>query len=138
MSTQGIEDFIRSAYRRFNDGEKVPPDDLWHADSEYVNSSDDPDPATHRGLEAVRKQFKAWVDTYPDLRVEPVEVLVNGDRAFAWTRWTGHAAQSGAPVAMEMAQVWTVEDGKIRRGEEYFDRAEALMAAGIGDSTTDS
>jgi ketosteroid isomerase-like protein len=129
--SEEIEDFILSAYRRFNQGEKVPPADLWHADAEYVNSSDDPDPATHRGLEAVRKQFAKWVETYPDLTVEPLEVLVHADRVFAWTHWTGHAAQSGAPVEMKMAQVWTVEDGKIRRGEEYFDRAEALEATGL-------
>jgi ketosteroid isomerase-like protein len=131
--SQETEDFIRSAYDRFNAGEKVPPDDLWHADGEYVNSADDPDPAIHRGLQAVREQFARWVDTYPDLRVEPLEILVNGDRVFAWTHWTGHAAASGAPVEMRMAQVWTVDGGKLRRGEEYFDRAEALRAAGLGE-----
>ena len=73
------------------------------------------------------------VETYPDLRVEPIEVLVNANRVFAWTHWTGHAAQSGAPVEMQMAQVWTVDGGKITRGEEYFDRAEALRAAGLGN-----
>jgi ketosteroid isomerase-like protein len=126
-------DLIRSAYDRFNGGEKVPPADLWHADGEYVNSANDPDPAVHRGLEAVRKQFKSWVDTYPDLHVEPVESLVNADRVFVWTHFTGTAAVSGAPVEMQMAQVWTVEDGKIRRCEEYFDRAEALEAAGLSE-----
>ena len=30
-------------------------------------------------------------------------------------------------------QVWTVEGGKIMRGEEYFDRAEALEAAGLSE-----
>jgi ketosteroid isomerase-like protein len=126
-------DLIRSAYDRFNGGEKVPPDDLWHADGEYVNSANDPDPMVHRGLDAVRKQFKKWVDVYPDLRVEPVEFLGNGDRVFVWTHWTGRAATSGAPVEMHMAQVWAVDGGRIRRGEEYYDRAEALEAAGLSE-----
>jgi ketosteroid isomerase-like protein len=52
---------------------------------------------------------------------------------FVWTHFTGTAAVSGAPVEMQMAQVWTVEDGKIRRCEEYFDRAEALEAAGLSE-----
>ena len=129
--SRATEDLIRSAYERFNGGEKVPPDDLWHADGEYVNSAADPDPGVHRGLAAIRKQFKSWVDIYPDLRVEPREIRVNGDRAFVWAHWTGHAAGSGAPVEMEMAQVWTVEGGRFRRGEEYFDRAEGLAAAGL-------
>lgn len=127
------EQFIRSAYDRFNAGEKVPPDDLWHADSEYVTSGDDPDHAIHRGLEAVRAQFKSWVDTYPDLNVEPLEVLVNADRVFVWAQWSGHAAGSGATVEMKMAQVWTVEGGQIRRCEEYLDRAQALEATGLSE-----
>jgi ketosteroid isomerase-like protein len=32
---------------------------------------------------------------------------------------------------MEMAQVCTIEDGTIRRIEEYMDRGEALDAAGL-------
>jgi ketosteroid isomerase-like protein len=130
MSQENVE-LIRSAYDRFNGGEKVPPADVWHADCEYISSSDDPDHGSHRGLEAVRKQFQSWVETYPDLRVEPLDVLVNADRVFVWGQWSGHAAGSGAPVEMKMAQVWTVEGGKIRRGEEYFDRAEALEAVGL-------
>jgi ketosteroid isomerase-like protein len=34
---------------------------------------------------------------------------------------------------MELAHVWTVQDGRIRRLEEYFDRAEALRAVGLGE-----
>jgi ketosteroid isomerase-like protein len=32
---------------------------------------------------------------------------------------------------MELAHVWTVEDGKIRRIEEYSDRSAGLEAAGL-------
>ena len=46
--SQEIEDFVRSAYDRFNEGERLPSADVWHADAVYVNSSDDPDPGTHR------------------------------------------------------------------------------------------
>ena len=125
MSEQ-IEDFVRSVYDRFNGGERLPAGDAWHADGVYVNSSNDPDPGTHRGLEAITKQFQTWIDAYPDLRVDPLEILVNGDRVLVWARWSGHGAGSGVPIEMEMAQVCTIEEGKIRRIEEYMDRAEAL------------
>jgi uncharacterized protein len=128
-----LEDLVRSGYVAFNGGRRVPSLDLWHADGEYVNSSDDPDPDTHRGIDAVRKQYARWVEAYPDLRVEPLEIMTNGDRAFVWARWSGHGAGSGVPIEMEMAHVWTVEDGKIRRMAEFFDRDEALEAAGLRD-----
>jgi ketosteroid isomerase-like protein len=131
--SQEIEDFVRSAYDRFNAGERLPSADAWHADGVYVNSSNDPDPDTHRGIDAIVKQFQMWIDAYPDLRVDPLEILVNGDRALVWARWSGHGAGSEVPIEMVMAQVWTIEDGRIRRIEEYMDRAEALEAAGMAE-----
>src|SRR5205807_9972455 len=114
-----------------NAGERVPNADTWHVDAEYIPSRNDPDFAVHRGLDAVRKQFQSWVGTYPDLRVEPVEIRVNENRVFVWGHWSGHAGGSGVPIEMTLAQVWTVVGGKIRRCEEYFDRDEALVVAGL-------
>jgi ketosteroid isomerase-like protein len=131
--SQEIEDFIRSVYDRFNGGERLPDADVWHADGVYVNSSDDPDPDTHRGLPAITKQFQRWVETYPDLRVDPLEILVNGDRVLVWAQWSGHGAGSGVPIEMQMAQVCTIDHGKIRRVEEYVSRAEALKAVGLSE-----
>ena len=127
-----IEDLVRSGYATFNDGSvRVPSLDYWHPDGVYVNSADDPDPGVHRGIDAVRAQFQRWVDAYPDLRVEPLEFQTNGERLFAWVRFSGHGAASGVPIEMELAQVWTVEGGKIRRCDEYGDRAQGLEAAGL-------
>lgn len=41
-------------------------------------------------------------------------------------RFSGHGAGSGAPMVMELSHIWFVEDGRFRRVEEYFDRAEGL------------
>jgi ketosteroid isomerase-like protein len=127
------EEFVRSMFDRFNGGEQLPSADAWHADGVYVNSSDDPDPGTHRGLDAITKQFQTWIEAYPDLRVDPLEIVVNGDRVLVWARWSGRGAGSGVPIEMEMAQVITIDDGKIRRIEEYTDRGEALEAVGLAD-----
>jgi len=126
-----IEDLVHAGYGAFNAGEREPTLEYWHADGVYVNDAMDPDPATHRGIEAVRKQYARWVDAYPDLRVEPLEIRVNRDRAFVWVRFSGHGASSGVPIEMELAQIVTYEDGRIRSIEEYSDRAEGLKAAGL-------
>ena len=91
----------------------------------------DPDPATYRGLDAIGKVFRAWVDAYPDLRVEPLEIRASGHRVFVWMRFEGHGAESGVPIDMERGQACTVEDAKIWRVEEYFHRADAVAAAGL-------
>ena len=67
------------------------------------------------------------------LRIEPLEVRANGDLVFVWTRFTGHGADSGVAMEIELAHLVTVEDGRTRRIEEYFDRGEALRAAGLAE-----
>ena len=135
-----LQEFIRSAYARFNGAEREPPDeeelaslDFWHPDSVYVNDANDPDPGIHTGIAAVRRQIGRWVEAYPDLQVEPLEIQTNGDRAFVWVRFSGHGAESGVPIDMELAHINVVEGGKLRRIEEYQERADGLAAAGLSE-----
>jgi ketosteroid isomerase-like protein len=57
----------------------------------------------------------------------------NGDQVFVWVRFAGHGAGSGLPVEMEVAHVITLRAGKFTRLDEYYDRAEALKAAGLAE-----
>ena len=130
MSQENV-DFVLGAYARFNAGERTAELWFWHPDGEYQAAREDPDSATHRGIEAITKQYASWVDAYPDLRVEPMEARANEDRVLLWVRFTGHGAVSGAPLEMELAHVYTFRDGKATRCVEYMDRAEALEAVGL-------
>jgi ketosteroid isomerase-like protein len=130
MSQQNVEKLIEG-YERYNAGERVPELEYWHADAEYHAASTDPDAAIHRGIDAIRRQFAAWEEAYPDLKVEPLEVKDAGDSVFAWVRFSGHGASSGMPLEMELAHVQTVRDGRIALLVEYPDRAEALKALGL-------
>jgi ketosteroid isomerase-like protein len=132
MSQQNVE-LVRSGYERFNAGEREPPPALWHPDAEYISDRRDPDPATYHGLAAIAGVFHSWVEAYPDLRVEPLEIRQSDNQVFVWARSLGHGARSGVAIDMERAQVWTMEDAKIRRVEEHSDRAEALEAVGLSE-----
>jgi ketosteroid isomerase-like protein len=138
MSQLNLEDFVRRAYARFNGAEREPPDeeelaslDFWHPDGVYVNDVNDPDPGIHEGIDEVRRQVGRWIEAYPDLQVDPVEIQTNGDLAFVWVRFSGHGAGSGVPIDMELAHVLTVKGGKTRRLAEYSERADGLEAAGL-------
>jgi ketosteroid isomerase-like protein len=128
---QENERLVREGYAWFNSTHELHPS--WHPDGEYINAREDPDHAVYRGADAIRMQNQGWVDAYPDLRVEPVEVRASGDKVFVWTHFTGHGADSGVAMEMELAQVITIEDGRTRRLQEFFDRDEALRAAGLAD-----
>jgi ketosteroid isomerase-like protein len=123
--------FILDGYARFNAGDRVPDDWFFTADPEYHVAREDPDAGVRRGLDAVRGQFAHWVEAYPDLTVEPLEVRGSGDKVFAWVRFSGHGEGSGVPVEMELAHVLTIRDGRVACMAEYFDRAEALEATGL-------
>src|ERR1700676_4943160 len=125
MSHKNVE-FALDGYARYNAGERRPELWYWHADAEYHVSSEDPDSEVQRGIDAVRQQFERWEEAYPDLKVEPLEAKGNGDQVFLWVRFSGHGAASGLPIEMELAHVLTFADGRVRRAEEFTNRAEAL------------
>ena len=130
MSEENVK-FVLDGYARFNAGEKVP--ELWFftPDAEFHAAREDPDSAIHRGLDAVAAQYARWVEAYPDLTVEPLEARGKGDKVFLWVRFSGHGEGSGAAVEMELAHVITMRSGRAERIVEYFDRKEALEAAGL-------
>jgi ketosteroid isomerase-like protein len=130
MSSENVERVIEG-YDRYNAGERTPELSFWHDDAEYHASPTDPDATIHRGIDAIRRQFKTWEEAYPDLRVEPLDVKDAGDHVFSWVRFVGHGASSGVPIDMELAHVQTFCDGKVTRLTEYPDRAEALAAVGL-------
>jgi ketosteroid isomerase-like protein len=130
MPDLDLEELVRESYEYFNREHAPPP--MWRPDGVFVNSREDPDHATYSGIEAIRRQHQGWFDAYPDLHVEPVEITVNGDRIFVWAHFSGHGADSGVAMDMELAHVITIDDeSRTRRIEEFFDRAEGLAAAGI-------
>jgi ketosteroid isomerase-like protein len=129
--SQENEDLARFGYEWFNREKEPPP--TWHPDGEFINAREDPDHASYRGIDAIRAQHQGWFDSYPDLRIEPLEIRSNGDLVFVWTRFTGHGADSGVAMEMELAHVATYESGKLRRLREYFDREEALEAVGLAE-----
>ena len=133
MSEKNVE-FVLEAYARFNARDErwatlVP--EFYAADAEYHAAREDPDSAVHRGVAEITKQLERWVDAYPDLKLEPSDARANGNQVFVWVRFLGHGAGSGLPVEMEMAHVITLSGGKFARLDEYFDRGEALKAAGL-------
>jgi ketosteroid isomerase-like protein len=126
-------EFVLDSYARYNAGERRPELWYWHEDAEYHASSEDPDSDVHRGIAAIRKQVERWEEAYPDLKVEPLEAKDVGERVFLWVRFVGHGAASELPIDMELAHVLTLEGGRVRRLEEFTDRAEALEAVGLAE-----
>src|SRR5436190_20761704 len=131
MSVDENVKFVLDGYARFNAGERVPGLWFFTPDAEYHAAREDPDHAIHRGIDAVRQQFARWVESYPDLTVEPLEAKGNGDKIFLWVRFSGHGEGSGDPVDMKLAQLITIREGKAARSVELHDGWAALVVAAL-------
>jgi uncharacterized protein len=86
-----------------------------------------------QGKDALRAFAQDWFDTFDDFRVEPVELIDAGEDVVAVVRVSGRAKLSGVETELTYAELWTLRDGKIARGRQYFTRAEALEAAGLSE-----
>ena len=72
------------------------------------------------------------LDVFEDYRVEPEEFLdAGGERVVVFLRHQGRGKESGAPIELRDAHVWTIEDEKVTRIGLYLDRDKALEAAGM-------
>jgi ketosteroid isomerase-like protein len=129
MSEENVE-AVRRQHEHFTRSGEVLPE-IYHSNAEWVAAPEDPDAATHRGLEAIRGYFAQWTEMFEGIDLRAEELIDAGDKVFAWIRFSGTGSTSGAPVEMKQAQIWSFRDGKVERVEEYFDRAEALEAAGL-------
>jgi len=85
------------------------------------------------GKDAMRGYAEHWLETFDDFKSEAVE-LIDGsdDLVVAVLRASGRAKQSGVETNLTYAVVYTIREGKIARGREYWTREEALEAAGLG------
>jgi ketosteroid isomerase-like protein len=84
------------------------------------------------GKDALSVYLQDWLDTFDEFRSEPVELIDAGEgRVIAVTKISGRAKLSGVETDLTYAALYTVRDGKIVRGREYWSRDEALEAAGL-------
>jgi ketosteroid isomerase-like protein len=105
-------------------------DDIDHRAIE--GAPDDPGPI--HGKDAMRAYAQDWLDTFDDFKYEPVELTDAGeDKVIAVVRVSGRAKLSGVETDLTFAVVFTIRDGKIARGREYWTRDEALEAAGLSE-----
>lgn len=82
----------------------------------------------------MRAYVRDWLETFDDFRFEPVEFVEAGeDKVIAVTRISGRAKLSGVETDLTFAVLYTIRDGKIARGREYWTRDEALEGAGLSE-----
>jgi ketosteroid isomerase-like protein len=71
---------------------------------------------------------RSWIDAFDDFRIEPREVIELEPFLLAVVHQSGRGRASGAPIEIEIAHLWTIEDGRAIRLESHRTRQAALDA----------
>jgi ketosteroid isomerase-like protein len=134
MSEENFE-IVRAAAAAANRGDLDAWLEYWTDDLDFRAAEGAPDDhGPINGKEALRAFAQDWLDTFDDMKGEPVELIDAGDdKVIAVIRIRGRAKLSGVEIDMTYAELDTLRDGKIARGHQYLTRAEALEAAGLSE-----
>ena len=91
-----------------------------------------PEPGPFVGREAVMRWFDQLREAYDDYVTELIGDLIEAtDRVVVSQVW--HGAGRGPEADIESTGVFTVRNGRVIDVEQFWDRAEALEAAGLSE-----
>ena len=121
---------VRDSLQAYADGGLDAMQEHWDDEIDWRAIEGAPDDVGEiRGKERMRRYLQEWVDMFEGITNVPEELVDLGNgRVLALQRAAGRAKLSGAETEIRFAVVYTVRDGKIVRGREYLDRAQALDA----------
>ncbi len=125
LEREGLEGGFPDAYIEWLD-----PEIEWRGPRQF------PDLARPRfGPEGVREYGRVLAEALEDYRMIPEEFIDAGeDRVLVFSREGGRGRGSGAEVITQpTAHLWTLRNGMAVRMDSYWERADALAAAGLAE-----
>lgn len=133
MSPENVE-VIRRLFEQWATGDLTA--EGFDPDIEYSRiGADTPDmEGRWLGRDEMSTAMRDYLRAFSDLRIEAERIIdLSGDRVLVLSRQTARGKQSGVPIEHEIGDLFTLRDGKIVRYDTYWDRAEALKAAGLAE-----
>ena len=130
MSEENV-DFVRSAYRVFDSDQDALIQMLDPA-IEWISPSDAIEPGARHGYGGVRDAFAATAMAWTDVTHTAQEFRDAGDKVLVSVTFRGHGRSSGMDAERSEFHLWTLRDRAAVRFEWYYQRDEALAAAGLG------
>lgn len=131
MPTPNIE-VVRALYERRERGDMYVREFV-HPEIEFVRiGSEAPDFAGEwHGLEGLRQATVDYLNVWEDYQFEVERMIDLGDRILILEKQTARGRRSGAVISQDVGALLTLRDGLIVRWEYYWERADALEAAGV-------
>jgi ketosteroid isomerase-like protein len=132
MSRENM-DLVRSIFAAWERGDYSSAE--WaHRDIEFVYA-DRPDPGSWKGLDAMAKANRNWLQAWEDVRQIAEEFRdIDDGRVLVLHHYRARGKKSGLDLGHmrgEGAAIFHLRGGKVMRLVHYFDRGRALEAVGL-------
>jgi ketosteroid isomerase-like protein len=86
-------------------------------------------PEARRGVDGFFNAYRSYADMWRSYTLRPERFVEVGDRVVVEARISGTTRTGGVALEQAVAAVYTLEDGRIKRIEEFSDVASAHAAA---------
>ena len=91
-----------------------------------------------QGREANAEVFRAFFEAFPDVRIVPDDLVIEGDRVVQIGMLNGTAtgalmgiAATGKPASVPIVHVFRIQEGLIARERRIYDFTGLLVQAGL-------
>lgn len=130
MSQENVE-VVRKLYDCWARGQT--PVDAFDPDVEFarIGPGLTGDVGEWRGVASMLAAMATYLDNWAGFQIRAEQLIGRGDQVLVLTRQSGRARQGGVPFDKALADLFTLRNGKIVRYEAYWDRTDALEAAGL-------
>jgi ketosteroid isomerase-like protein len=126
---------LRRLYSSWERGD-MRPFDVWDDDVEvsWIGTDTPGIAGEYRGVDELSGAMSRYLDALADLRIKAERIVELDDgRVLVLSAHTARGKTSGLGYELELGDLFTLRDGKIVRYVSYWDRAEALRAAGLAE-----
>ena len=132
MSRENVE-LVRRIYEDWAQG-RFASVELLDPEIEFV-LADGPSPGRHKGLTAMAKANRDWLQAWEEVRQIPERLReLDDERVLSIHHYRARGKKSGLDLGDmrgEAAAVFHVSNGRVTRIVHYFDRGAALEALGL-------
>ncbi len=129
------KELVEGIYAAFSAGDMaaftnaLAPDVVWNEAENYPYADGNP----YRGAQQIMAGvFGRTAEDWDGFAVQMNDIVDGGDRVVAMGRYTATHRQTGNRLDVQAAHVWTVEDGKVVRFQQYIDTLGTARAMGNG------
>ena len=131
MSAENVE-LVRRISECFERGEHEWPFTVYDEDIVWQPFQAPGIQAVYHGHDGVRRAWRAWFQSFADVRFEQHRYLDAGDQVVVILTIRARGRTSGAPIEYgPYSQNWRIRDGRIAAMRVYEDVDEGLRAAGL-------